>query len=82
MDLHLRLYSCYYCSDFVFMSGQAFYGELAPEKAANLVPMIVDDFVSRGATHSELMYLNKDLYHTYGRDLTSVGQSVRHWICI
>ena len=52
----------------------AFYKRVAPEKTGR-VPVIVRDFVSRGATREELQHLNDELRQTYGADLSSVAAS-------
>jgi len=53
----------------------SFYKRVAPEKSGR-VAMIVQDFVSRGATSEELQHLNDELLATYGADLSSVNTSV------
>jgi hypothetical protein len=53
----------------------SFYKRVAPEKSGR-VAMIVQDFVSRGATSEELQHLNDELLATYGSDLSSVDTSV------
>jgi len=50
---------------------EAFYLNAAPAKACR-VPMLVDEFVSRGATQEELQYLNHDLSQSYGMDLSTL----------
>ena len=52
-----------------------FYKRVAPEKSGR-VAMIVQDFVSRGATSEELQHLNDELRATYGEDLSGVDTSV------
>ena len=57
-----------------------FYRRVAPHKLSKM-DSIVADFVGRGATRSELGYLNEELLAVYGLDLDSVsfspGQSSR-----